>query len=159
MVHGERFLKAIKPYSAQVFNIANEYKLSKERVILPFPLYKHFHLAFQTPIHLQKSTRRRCNIPDMLKSPVLCLFPVSDVMTQNKLISKFQVLEVSDHFPIEVELKTKSSGQLQAPVQPLLLIALSVITSALHILPSTSMVWGGLMVFSRVWIIEMYNSF
>ncbi|XP_045548907.1 deoxyribonuclease gamma isoform X1 [Salmo salar] len=81
VVHGERFLKAIKPYSAQVFNIANEYKLSKERV-----------------------------------------------------------LEVSDHFPIEVELKTKSSGQLQAPVQPLLLIALSVITSALHILPSTSMV-------------------
>uniref|UniRef100_A0A8C7UBL6 Deoxyribonuclease n=1 Tax=Oncorhynchus mykiss TaxID=8022 RepID=A0A8C7UBL6_ONCMY len=81
VVHGERFLKTIKPYSAQVFNIANEYKLSKERV-----------------------------------------------------------LEVSDHFPIEVELKTKSSGQLQAPVQPLLLIALSVITSALHILPSTSMV-------------------
>ncbi|CDQ74788.1 unnamed protein product [Oncorhynchus mykiss] len=81
VVHGERFLKTIKPYSAQVFNIANEYKLSKERV-----------------------------------------------------------LEVSDHFPIEVELKTKSSGQLQAPVQPLLLIALSVITSALHILPSTGMV-------------------
>ncbi|XP_041713964.2 deoxyribonuclease gamma [Coregonus clupeaformis] len=81
VVHGQPFLKAIKPYSAQVFNIANEYKLSMGRV-----------------------------------------------------------LEVSDHFPIEVELKTKSSGQLQAPVQPLLLIALSVITSVLHILPSTSMV-------------------
>uniref|UniRef100_A0A4W5KQL1 Deoxyribonuclease n=1 Tax=Hucho hucho TaxID=62062 RepID=A0A4W5KQL1_9TELE len=57
VVHGQPFLKAIKPYSAQVFNIAKEYKLPKERV-----------------------------------------------------------LEVSDHFPVEVELKTKSSGQLQAQV-------------------------------------------
>uniref|UniRef100_A0A4W5KB79 Deoxyribonuclease-1-like 1 n=1 Tax=Hucho hucho TaxID=62062 RepID=A0A4W5KB79_9TELE len=80
VVHGQPFLKAIKPYSAQVFNIAKEYKLPKERV-----------------------------------------------------------LEVSDHFPVEVELKTKSSGQLQAQVQSLL-VAVSVITYVLHILPSTSVV-------------------
>lgn len=76
----------------------------------------------------------------MPEKPKLSMYfsSVINIMSQNKLSSSFQALEVSDHFPVEVELKTKSSGQLQAQVQPLLLIAVSVITYVLHILPSTS---------------------
>ncbi|XP_078144317.1 deoxyribonuclease-1-like 1 isoform X3 [Centroberyx gerrardi] len=33
VVHGQSFLKNIRPYSAQVFNFAKEFKLSKERVL------------------------------------------------------------------------------------------------------------------------------
>ncbi|KAL1021187.1 hypothetical protein UPYG_G00009920 [Umbra pygmaea] len=73
VVHGEPFLKAIKPYSAQVFNIAKEYKLSVTRA-----------------------------------------------------------LEVSDHYPVEVVLKTKSSGQLQAHIQPFLLIVVFAATCVLN---------------------------
>ncbi|XP_010898300.1 deoxyribonuclease gamma-like isoform X2 [Esox lucius] len=81
VVHGQPFLKAIKPYSAKVFNIAKEYKLTVDKA-----------------------------------------------------------LEVSDHFPVEVELKIKSSGQIQAQFQPVLLIAITVVTYVLDILPFTSAV-------------------
>ncbi|XP_051806217.1 deoxyribonuclease-1-like isoform X2 [Acanthochromis polyacanthus] len=66
VVHGEPFLKAIRPFSAQVFNFAKDFKLSQTRV-----------------------------------------------------------LEVSDHFPIEVRLKSSAPFLLQA--SPLLLLLLSVI--------------------------------
>ncbi|KAJ8016549.1 hypothetical protein DPEC_G00008400 [Dallia pectoralis] len=81
VIHGQSFLKAIVPYSAGVFNIAKEYKLSVRKA-----------------------------------------------------------LDVSDHFPVEVELKTRSSGQIQAQVQPVLLIAIFVATYVLHILPLTNVV-------------------
>lgn len=66
VVHGEPFLKAIRPFSAKVFNVAKEFKLSQSRV-----------------------------------------------------------LELSDHFPVEVRLKSSAPFLLQAT--PLLLLLFSVI--------------------------------
>ncbi|XP_062397509.1 deoxyribonuclease-1-like isoform X2 [Sardina pilchardus] len=64
VVHGEKFLKAIEPLSARVFNFKRKFQISTE-----------------------------------------------------------QILKISDHYPIEVELKeVKSAGQLQALMQPFLLI-------------------------------------
>ncbi|XP_048097420.1 deoxyribonuclease-1-like isoform X1 [Alosa alosa] len=64
VVHGEKFLKAIEPQSARVFNFKKKFKISTD-----------------------------------------------------------YVLKISDHYPIEVKLKeVKSAGQLQALMQPVLLI-------------------------------------
>lgn len=62
VVHGEKFLRAIQPFSAQVVNLKKKFRISVN-----------------------------------------------------------EVLKISDHYPIQVELK-KSSGQLQALLQPVLLI-------------------------------------
>lgn len=72
VVHGESFLKNIKPYSAKVFNFAKEYKIPTQKV-----------------------------------------------------------LRLTDHYPIEVELRTISSAQTKQ-ARPFLILLSGVLWSSLH---------------------------
>lgn len=75
VVHGQPFLKAIKPYSARVFNIAKEYKLSKEMVILFSNNILSYFLAFQTLFHLKKPPGKAA--PCQKSQNCLCIFLLS----------------------------------------------------------------------------------
>ncbi|XP_062283660.1 deoxyribonuclease gamma-like [Scomber scombrus] len=68
VVHGKSFVKAIVPYSAKVFNVAKEFKITRSKVL-------------QVSDHLPVEVRLKSSAPFLQATPLLILLSVSVIVS------------------------------------------------------------------------------
>lgn len=127
VVHGESFLKTVSPHSARVFRVNKELRIPTSVVRPVLISHKPDCLKFtHSPCpHFCETSRNFRSF--------ICIWIVTFVV--------YQVLAISDHFPIEVVLKS-SAHLLQATTLLALVSVSAIVCSFLPALWSTALVWS-----------------